>query len=312
VKKDRTLAINAFPRGVRTKVPPIKSQGIKTKLVPFIFRSFSWEGDGAWIEPFFGTGVVAFNAAPRRAIVADTNSRLIGFYAAVQKRRVTPKTAKLFLQKEGASLLAYGEDHYYAIRDRFNREGDPLDFLFLNRSCFNGMIRFNRKGAFNVPFCRKPGRFRPTYITKIVNQIEWIAHIIRSGDWEFVVSDWEPVLASARRNDFVYLDPPYIGRHTDYYDSWDEHKADALASMLRSLSCGFAYSMWSRNRYRKNERLIKWFSDYPTVTEKHFYHVGPTESLRNEMEEALVVSPQCAVLNPKIIPLTRKAQLSLL
>jgi DNA adenine methylase len=302
----------SFPRPVKTRVPPIKSQGIKTKLVPFIFRSFSWNGNGTWIEPFFGTGVVAFNAAPRRALVADTNRHLIEFYSAIQKNDITPHTARLFLQKEGASLSDIGEAHYYEIRDRFNREGDPLDFLFLNRSCFNGMIRFNRKGGFNVPFCRKPDRFRGAYITKIVNQIEWIAHVIRSGDWQFVVSDWQPILNSVKPNDFAYLDPPYVGRHTDYYDSWDEQKADTLANMLRSLSCDFAYSMWARNQYRENDRLKKWFSDFPTLTQTHFYHVGPTETLRNAMEEALVLSPGCAIENLKTVLSTRAAQLDFL
>jgi DNA adenine methylase len=217
----------------------------------------------------------------------------------------------LFLEDEGAKLLRIGDSHFYALRDRFNGQGDPLDFLFLNRACFNGMIRFNRKGEFNVPFCRKPDRFRAAYVTKIVNQIDWIAQIIRSGDWQFVVSDWEPILNSAGKNDFVYLDPPYIGRHTDYFDSWDESKADALACTLRSLPCGFAYSMWARNQYRENEHLTKWFGDFPILTESHFYHVGPSESLRNPVEEALVLSPACVVPSNRTAPADRGAPLGL-
>ena len=292
----------SFPRTVRTRVPPIKSQGIKTKLVPFIFSAFAWDGKGTWIEPFFGTGVVAFNAAPKRVLAGDTNRHLIGFYQAVQRGHITPGIAKAFLEKEGAALRTNGETRYYDIRDRFNRDGDPLDFLFLNRSCFNGMIRFNRKGGFNVPFCRKPDRFRPAYVTKIVNQIEWIAHVIRSGHWDFVVADWSTVLSAAKPDDFVYLDPPYIGRHADYFDAWNADAADRLAASLRALSCGFAYSMWYRNRYRENEHLKRGFAGYPILLQRHFYHVGPTQSLRNPMEEALVVSPTNVVTSNSAAP----------
>jgi len=73
------------------------------------------------------------------------------------------------------------------VRDRFNREASPYDFLFLNRACFNGMVRFNRKGGFNVPFCRKPDRFRPAYITKICNQLKWAASVMKDKDWTFLV-----------------------------------------------------------------------------------------------------------------------------
>lgn len=285
-----------FPRKVRPKAPPIKSQGIKTNIVPFIFESFAWKGDkGIWIEPFVGSGAVAFNASAPRVIAADTNRHIIGFYQGIQNGSITPVSVRKFLTSEGKVLESKGEDHYYAIRDRFNKDGDPIDFLFLSRACFNGMIRFNRRGGYNVPFCRKPERFRPAYITKIVNQVAWIAGVIKNADWTFVVQDWRETLKAARPDDFVYLDPPYVGRHTDYFNSWNDEEADALAQALRALRSGFAYSMWYKNQYRENEHLERWFGDYPKALTSHFYHVGPTESLRNPMEEALIISPSHTV-----------------
>ena len=278
-------------------VPPIKCQGIKTKLVPFIFSSLQWEGkDGArWIEPFLGSGVMVLNLAPQHALLSDTNKHIIGFYQAIQRGELDRGIVREFLTCEGEKLATGGADYYYKVRQRFNHEGSPLDFLFLNRSCFNGVMRFNGQGKFNVPFGHKPHRFTPAYITKIVNQVGWAAKQMRNKDWEFRVARWDEVLASAQPDDFVYLDPPYIGRHTDYYNSWDEAEAVRLASKAKVLCCGFALSMWLENRYRKNEHLAEYWSGLEFRVCSHFYHVGSTESLRNEMDEALVIKPGFAM-----------------
>lgn len=273
------------------KVPPIKCQGIKTKLVNFIATNISWSGRGRWIEPFLGSGVVLFNIAPERALVSDTNVHIINFYKQVQKGNITPEVVREYLTDAGEQLLLRGEDYYYEVRERFNRGGDALDFLFLSRACFNGVMRFNKQGEFNVPFCKKPDRFRPAYITKIVNQVKWIDEIMRNHDWVFEACDWRETLSKCTEDDFVYLDPPYIGRHTDYYNSWTEDDAEELAKIARELPCGFALSMWKENKYRHNLHLETYWSGNCVRTFSHFYHVGSTEDLRNGMIEALAIKP---------------------
>lgn len=274
-------------------VPPIKCQGIKTKLVPFIFHSIRWsvEENGRWIEPFLGSGVVALNLAPEKALLADTNRHIIRFYKAIQDGEMSSDIVRNFLTQEGRKLEASGAEYYYEVRDRFNENGFPLDFLFLNRSCFNGMMRFNGGGSFNVPFGHKPQRFSKAYITKIVNQIGWVARQMRGKDWDFRVSSWKDVLAEASHDDFVYMDPPYIGRHTDYFNSWNDCDAEKLAETARTLPCGFALSMWLENRHRKNDHIVKCWPDLDMRICKHFYHVGSTEDLRSEMDEALLIKP---------------------
>lgn len=274
-------------------VPPIKCQGIKTKLVPFIFDNVCWDANsgGRWIEPFLGSGVVAFNLAPPKALLADTNKHIIGLYQAIQKSKINRGIVRDFLYEEGLKLAAKGQDYYYEVRERFNHNSSPLDFLFLNRCCFNGVIRFNSKGQFNVPFGHKPERFSQSYITKIVNQVSWIEKQMRDKDWEFRVSGWDESLANTSANDFAYLDPPYIGRNTDYFNGWSEIEAVNLAQTVRNLSCGFALSMWMENRYRKNDHLEQYWSGLETRIFSHFYHVGSTENLRNEMNEALIIKP---------------------
>lgn len=279
-------------RRERIRTPPIKCQGIKTKLVPFILSGVSWKGTGRWVEPFLGSGVVLFNAHPDRALVADTNPHIIALYQAIQKGLINAGTVERFLTSEGKALRDRGEQHYYEIRARFNEEHRPLDFLFLNRSCFNGMIRFNRKGGFNVPFCRKPERFRQAYVTKICNQVSWVAGQMRGRDWVFRVADWRDLLRDVVDEDLVYLDPPYVGRHTDYFNQWTEQEADELASVVKGLPCGWAYSMWLENQYRRNGHVDEHFSSNVVLTREHFYHLGATEELRHAMQEALVVSDE--------------------
>jgi DNA adenine methylase len=288
-------------------VPPIKSQGIKTKLVPWILQTIRRDPKGMWIEPFMGTGVVGFNVQPKHAIFSDVNRHTIDFYNALKKMEVTPQGARKYLEKEGAILSQKGEDHYYFIRERFNKHYDPIDFLFLSRACFNGMIRFNSKGGFNVPFCRKPARFSKSYITKITNQITGVCRLIYANDWEFLCIDFRDLLNHTGKSDFVYCDPPYYARHVDYYNSWTDHDEESLFACLEKLNCNFILSTWHSNRFRKNTSIDRYWNHFEIVTKEHFYHVGAKESNRNAMLEALVLN-----YPPEPIPLTEeKPQLAL-
>jgi len=140
----------------KTVVPPIKCQGIKTKLVPFILANIKWSDEkGRWIEPFLGSGVVLFNANPSRALASDTNKHIIRFYKDIQEGKINGRVVREFLEENGQALSRKGDEFYYYIRDRFNKKGDSLDLLFLSRACFNGVMRFSSEGYFNVPFGHK-------------------------------------------------------------------------------------------------------------------------------------------------------------
>lgn len=76
-------------------VPPIKCQGIKTKIVPFIKEKVERNTDGVWIEPFVGTGVVAFNMAPQKAILCDKNQYIIALYQGIQNGTITNQISML-------------------------------------------------------------------------------------------------------------------------------------------------------------------------------------------------------------------------
>ena len=100
-------------------IPPIKCQRIKTKLVPFIKEHVSIPENGTWIEPFMGTGVVAFNLAPEKAILTDKNQHLINFYKSIQNRSITSISARQFLEYHGKKLKEFGKDYYLKMRNEF-------------------------------------------------------------------------------------------------------------------------------------------------------------------------------------------------
>jgi DNA adenine methylase len=264
-----------------------------------------------WVEPFCGSCVIALNIQPKKALLADTNVHIIQFYKDIQKRAITPGGVKEFLAEQGERLRTKGEKHYYEIRERFNDSPNSYDFLFLNRACFNGVMRFNRRGYFNVPFCRKTERFSPAYITKIVNQVKAIATVIHSSDWVFEALDFQKTLGEAKTDDIVYADPPYIGRHVDYFNSWSDKDEDCLVTLLQDLQCRFIFSTWHSNKFRRNPFIDKnWNGNgFHLFTKEHYYHVGSHENLRHAMLEALITN-----FVPEVYQLAQPeyAQLSLL
>lgn len=273
---------------MKTFVPPIKSQGIKTKLVEWISSNVKELEIDRWVEPFMGTGVVAFNVRPKKALLCDSNPHLIKFYKALQNKEITSGIVRNFLNEEGLKLFETEGEHYYTVRKRFNDLGNPLDFLFLSRSCFNGMMRFNKRGGFNVPFCNKPNRFAQALVTKITNQTENISKIIEQGDYEFKHQDFNQTLLELKNSDFVYSDPPYIGRHVDYFDSWSEEEEFTLHNGLTNSNCKFILSTWLSNKYRTNDYVFSIWEDCFVATKEHFYHVGGKETNRNAVYEALL------------------------
>ena len=278
-------------------IPPIKSQGIKTKLVPWINDLILTSGvslTARWIEPFFGTGVVGFNCPIMGThIVGDTNPHIINFYQKVQNGEVTPYTMRAYLEREGALLEVADEDgyaHYRLVRDRFNKEHSPYDFIFLSRAGFNGMMRFNKQGCWNIPFCKKPERFAPAYITKICNQIENIARIIGGKKWVFNNVHFLETIAQAGENDLIYCDPPYYGRYVDYYNGWTEKDEEELFHALRQTRARFILSTWHHNDFRQNEMVSRFWQQFNVVTKEHFYHNGGKTENRHSMFESMVFS----------------------
>ena len=277
-------------------VPPLKSQGIKTKLVPWINDTIRKSGldlsTTNWIEPFFGTGVVGLNApVGGNRIIGDSNPHFINFYNAILNGEVTAHNMREYLTHEGTLLEEADEDgyaHYRFVKDRFNTEHSPFDFIFLSRAGFNGMMRFNRSGQWNIPFCKKPNRFAPAYITKICNQIASAQRIIHHYHWEFANRNFIDTINQAQAGDIIYCDPPYFGRYVDYYNGWTEEDEEALFKALNKTPAHFILSTWHHNEFRSNDMMDRFWNNFNVETQEHFYHGGGHIENRHAMIEALV------------------------
>jgi DNA adenine methylase len=282
-------------------VPPIKSQGIKTKLVPWIME-IAPKVSGRWVEPFVGTGVVVFNSRYKKAILNDTNPHIINFYKSVQNKTISAPAMKRYLEQEGKLLSEAdnnGYEHYLTVRKRFNSgEYSPFDFIFLSRAGFNGMMRFGSKGNWNIPFCKKPDRFAQAYITKIVNQLIAVSQILQpEPDWIFHNKSFTEIIPLAEENDIIYCDPLYFGRHVDYYNGWTEKDEDNLFNLLKETKAKFILSTWHHNDWRENEMIKKYWNKFNIITKDHFYHNGANIENRKSVVEALVCNFDTTAFN---------------
>lgn len=199
-----------------TLKPPLKWAGGKRWLVPHLAPIWNRYADRRYVEPFCGGLAVVLGLQPARALLNDINPHLINFYRHLQSG-MQPQIK-----------MRNNEQLFYRHRDRFNRliqnggaksrEAAEL-FYYLNRTCFNGLCRFNKSGEFNVPF----GTYTTiNYATGFGGYAQVFKH------WEFSSVDVEKV--RIKKADFIYADPPYDTEFTTYSPggfSWEDQKRTA-------------------------------------------------------------------------------------
>jgi DNA adenine methylase len=275
----------------RVNRPPIKIMGIKIRLIPFILKNVRWNNEGSWVEPFVGSATVLFNVMPDHAIASDINPHVINFYNAIKSGDLTPASAKSYLMVEGKKLRKKGNSYYYEARDKFNDNPSPLRFLFLNRTGFNGLVRFNREGNLNAPFCNEPGKLSVELVSKITAQIDWVRNIIQWKDYDFRCQDFRETLNDASSKDYVYLDPPYSSLNVNYYDRWDDEGDKSLVNFIDRSKAPVMLSTWKKNEKGENPffKVVSSLDGVKIKLKMHSYRVGAIADWRNEVEEALVI-----------------------
>lgn len=179
----------------QTLKPPIKYPGGKRFLIPRLKEYWIKSKAKRLVEPFSGGLSVALGIEPNDALLNDSNAHVINFYNWVQKGLIIDMP------------MEYEKDFYYQKREEFNqlisenkittKKAASL-FYYLNRTGFNGLVRFNKSGFYNVPF----GKYSKI---NYKNNFKEYKSIMQT--WEFTSNDFSSI--TVNKNDFLYADPPY-------------------------------------------------------------------------------------------------------
>ena len=215
--------------------PFLKWAGGKTQLLPQLAQFYPPKGSvKRYIEPFLGSGAVFFHfrtmVQPRQVILWDNNRELIETFQAVQKD--VGQVIKLLKKYQ----KQHSKDFFLGMREKspLSPAAKAARLIYLNKTCFNGLYRVNSRGIFNVPFGKhtNPGIFNEAWLRMASEQLQGAR--IETEDFRFLKME-------AKKNDFIYFDPPYHPRSkTSFFtaytrDSFGEEDQRKLADLYRAL-----------------------------------------------------------------------------
>lgn len=190
-------------------------------------------------EPFLGGGAVFFELEPELAVLSDVNPEVINAY--IQIRDNFQEVVR------GLTLAAEmnSRDFYYDVRDNFPADADDFKravrFLYLNKTCFNGLYRESKKSGFNVPY----GSYKKPNICDYENLLA--CHNALQ-DVEIKCQSFEVAAEAVQAGDFVYFDPPYHGVFTSYTRfGFSESDQEKLAEVFKSCVDKGAYVLLSNS-----------------------------------------------------------------
>jgi len=233
--------------------PLVKYRGGKSNEIPNIERHIPYY-KGRYIEPFLGGGALYFHLEPKKAVINDINSKLMAFYSGVKNdyetlRKELDEIEKTYAinrkqfdvlkrQTPNKRVEDKNEGLYYEIRDMFNdlspkKYSDAFLYFFINKTAYSGMIRYNSKGEFNVPYGRYE-HLNTSLVTKKHSDLLQNAEI-----YNF---DYKNIFNMAAEDDFMFLDPPYDCIFSDYgneeyKDGFNDSCHKALSDDFKNLNC---------------------------------------------------------------------------
>ncbi|MDD6827400.1 MAG: Dam family site-specific DNA-(adenine-N6)-methyltransferase [Oscillospiraceae bacterium] len=233
--------------------PMIKYRGGKSKEIPF-FAKYIPQNYDTYYEPFIGGGAVYFHLNPLKAVIGDINDKVISFYSDIKINSIIARKQLSELQQiyecNQAEYEAIKADHpddrvenknealYYKIRDMFNEKIekaylDSVIYFFINKTAYSGMIRYNAKGEYNVPY----GRYK-NFNTNLITD----THVELLERTDIILGDYSLSFEKSTEKDFMFLDPPYDCIFNDYgnlemTNGFDETEHRRLANDYKNLSC---------------------------------------------------------------------------
>lgn len=272
---------------VQPIAPIVKWAGGKRQLIPDITARMPAAYTG-YVEPFFGGGAVLFSVLPERAVINDINSELMNVYRVVRDN--TDELIAALKQHENTS------EYFYAMRaldrDPAYESMSPVEkasrFIYLNKTCYNGLFRVNRSGHFNAPF----GRYKNP---NIVNEdgLYKVRDYLTAHQVEIQNQDFEVCMHGAKAGDFVYIDPPYdpvsdSSNFTGYAkNGFSRNEQDRLKQAVDALNEKGAYVMLSNSNTPFINDL---YADYRIETVNAKRMINSVAQKRGEISEVLVMN----------------------
>jgi len=200
--------------------PIIKWSGGKADEISQ-FQEYFPDAYDRYIEPFLGGGALYFSLNPDKAVVNDVHPELVALYRQVGGGH-GPEIYEWMAQKE------FTEEEYYTVRssEPVTEFETACRFYYLRKTCYRGMLRYNRSGGFNVPW----GRYKRIAYEEVKDD----GYRDLLGRSEVYCKDFRDIMADAKEGDFVFLDPPYDSVFTDYgYCSFGKQDHEDLAALFK-------------------------------------------------------------------------------
>ena len=264
------MAKRAVEKPVSTQAKPVlKWAGGKTQLLDALLPKVP-ASYGRYIEPFFGGGALYFALRPEKAIISDSNPELINMYQQIAD--CVDDVIRLLKLYENTPEM------FYAVRaqdwTKLPGEEAAARTIFLNKTCFNGLYRVNRRGQFNVPY----GKYKNP---KICDEEGLRAASEALKKAEILCGDYASVLDShARPNDFIFLDPPYlpVSEYADFkrYTKEQFYEEDhvKLANLVMRLQERGCHLLLTNSNHPLVHQLYAPFSMDVVQTKRHIFCNG--------------------------------------
>ncbi|MEW8111389.1 MAG: Dam family site-specific DNA-(adenine-N6)-methyltransferase [Candidatus Thiodiazotropha endolucinida] len=222
-----------------------------TQIAPHAYKTY--------IEPFVGSGAVFFYLNPQKSIIADLNLDLVTVFKQLKRDW---RSVESYLKQHHR---LHSDDHYYKVRSSKPRveHSKAARFIYLNRTCWNGLYRVNLKGEFNVPRGTKNSVIMPT------DNYSAVAKRLRN--CKILCQDFSKTISMADKDDFIFIDPPYTVNHNlNGFLKYNE-KIFSWSDQLRLKDC-------IKNAIGRGVKITMTNADHPSIRAL-YRDIGETEIL---------------------------------
>jgi DNA adenine methylase len=257
--------------------PLYKWQGSKRRLLKYILNHVP--NYNTYYEPFFGSGALFFNLEPKTAVISDVQQEPIMVLNQVKNDYKNLFYELVDIEK---NLQKHGEPYYYELRQDFNECKTAAKFLGLLYYGYNGLIRFDKKGNWNVPFGKRGTNDdkQKVNISEIfnLNKLERYSNFFNNNSYKIRQNSFEDIIPDTKPGDLIFADPPYLITK-GLYAGWDLKKEEKLATLLRDAhkrKVKFILTNVYIYKGNKNEELLDLYNGFYFDYIDHVYSLNQT------------------------------------